>query len=316
MPGSAEMTISFLPHDYLFLFVVIKCKKETIMERTIQNTLKRWETSLKKYGKVDQWSINDDYCIIREFITYGKSKEAQNAVRECRDYSISSVCDASVLLIKVQNANRILNKTNDDRLNPNPMADITTSQAKRYESTTKKLYKEKLRFKKGQSLKDIDISIEDGETSRKVRRIVEKRMCQAYHRQHKHSGKNDTHNRHNMKRATSYQLHNLGLIEYERGFQRSESTHWKKTFDPILGERVLKKKTEYSSYEEAADAAIHFALRHPNDERPINAYKCSLCGKWHIGHSSLEHKTNQPNLVALNNITSFSSTRLGLIASL
>ena len=73
---------------------------------------------------------------------------------------------------------------------------------------------------------------------------------------------------------------------------------------------------EGMTYEEAAKAAIHFALRHPNDERPINAYKCSVCGKWHIGHSSLEHKANQPNLVTISYNTSFRNTRLGLIASL
>lgn len=286
------------------------------MEQTIQSTFKRWEASLKKFGKVDQWSINDDYNIIRSFLTASKSKEARNAVRDCRDYSIVSSCDSSKLLLKVQNANRILNKLNDDRLNPELPIKRAAGQAKRYESTTKKLYSEKLRFKKGQLLKDIDISIEDCETSRKVRRIVEKRMCQAYHRQNKRASNMDAQSRHNMKRATSYQLHNLGLIEYERGYKRSESTHWKKTYDPILGKNVLKKKVEYSSFEDAADAAILFALRHPNDEKPMTAYKCSVCDKWHIGHLSLEHKTKQPNLVAINNITSFSSTRLGLIASL
>ena len=87
------------------------------MEQTIQDTLKRWETSLINFGKIDLWNINEDYSILCAFIAEGKSKAARSAVRECRDYSISGSCNAAILLSKVRNANRILNKPNDSRIN-------------------------------------------------------------------------------------------------------------------------------------------------------------------------------------------------------
>ena len=274
------------------------------MEQTIQNTLKRWESSLIKFGKIDQWGINDDYSILGSFITRCKSRETRDAVSECRDYAISGTYDAAVLITKVQNANRILAKPNDGRINKEIKRLNSVGQAKRFESTTKKLYAEKLRFKKGQSLKDIDISIEDGATSRKVRRIVEKRMCQAYHRQHKQSWRNDGQDRHYMKRATSFQLHNLGQIEREEGVCRSQFTHWKKSFDPITGEVVFKKKMSYSSYEEATEAARQYMLRHPEDTVPMTAYKCAFCGKWHIGHSTPDDKKTYPDMVTFLGIAS------------
>lgn len=274
------------------------------MKQTIQNTLRKWESSLINFGKIDQWGINEDYCILGSFISGCKSKSTRRAVSECRDYAISGSYDAMVLLTKVQNANRILCKPEDNRINPEIKKLHHIGQAKRYESTTKKLYSEKLRFKEGQSLKDIDISIEDGATSRKVRRIVEKRMCQAYHRQHKRSSYKDRQDRHYMKRATSFQLHNLGQIECEEGVCRSQFTHWKKSFDSITGDVVFKKKMEYSTYEEASEAARQYMLRHPEETVPTTAYKCAFCGKWHIGHSTPEEKKSYPDVVTFLGLVS------------
>ena len=149
----------------------------------------------------------------------------------------------------------------------------------------------------GKYLKDVDITMEDGATSRKVRRIVEKRMCQAYHRQHKNCGQNGGRDRHYMKRATSFQLHNLGQIECETGVCRTESTHWKRSYDPITGEVVFKKKMGYSTYEEAMEAARQFSLRHPEDKRTISAYKCAYCGMWHIGHYTPDAEKTYPDMV-------------------
>ena len=54
-----------------------------------------------------------------------------------------------------------------------------------------------------------------------------------------------------MKRATSFQLHNLGQVENVYGVSRTTSTHWKRSYDPITGEVVFKKKMAYSTLEEA-----------------------------------------------------------------
>lgn len=285
------------PPDYLLMLSAINVKQKLIfMEQTIYTTLKRWESSIMNFGKVDQWNINEDYTVIGTFITTSKSLEAKNAVRDCRDYSLRLGADIDILLEKVQNANRILNKTNDSRINKEMKKKSSTGQSKRFASTTKRLYSERLRFMDGEYLKDVDITIEDGPTSRKVRRIVEKRMCQAYHRQHKGLENEGGRDRHYMKRATSFQLHNLGQIECGSGFSRSESTHWKKVYDPIEGGYVFKKKMEYSSFEEADQAAKEFMRRHPEDAKLVSAYKCAHCGKWHIGHTTPEEEKSYPEM--------------------
>lgn len=267
------------------------------MEQTIQTTLKRWESSLANFGKVDQWSIADDYATLASFISSPSSKAARRAVRECRDYSMTESFQADRLLSMVQNANNILSKSVDGKVNLDCKRIESVGQAKRFKSTTKKIYTEKLKCLDGKYLKDVDITMEGGATSRKVRRIVEKRMCQAYHRQHKNCSHDGCRDRHYMKRATSFQLHNLGQIECETGVCRTDSTHWKRTYDPITGEVVFKKKMEYSTYKEAAEAARQFSIRHPEDKRPISAYKCAYCGKWHIGHYTPEEEKTYPEMV-------------------
>ena len=268
-----------------------------IMEQAIQTTLKRWESSLVNYGKVDQWNITEDYATMASFISSCGLKAARKAVRECRDYAMTASCKADYLLSLVQNANNILSKNIGGKVNSQFKKSDSVGQAKRFESTTRKLYSEKLKCMDGKYLRDIDITMEDGAISRKVRRIVEKRMCQAYHRQHKNSGQNGGRDRHYMKRATSFQLHNLGQIECETGVCRTESTHWKRSYDPITGEVVFKKKMGYSTYEEAMEAARQFSIRHPEDKRPISAYKCAYCGQWHIGHYTPDEEKTYPDMV-------------------
>ena len=267
------------------------------MEQTIKSTLKRWETSLINFGKVDQWNISDDFATFGTFISSGKPNAARNAIRDCRDYSISGIYDASLLLNKVQSAYRILDHAEAGRMKKEAKKNSSNGQAKRFASTTKKLYNEKLRFMDGESLRDIDITMEDGATSRKVRRIVEKRMCQAYYRQHKNDEDHGGRDRHYMKRATSFQLHNLGQVECTTGLCRTNGTHWKKMYDPIAGGMVFKKKMEYSSYEEATEAAMEFMRRHPEDKKPVSAYQCAHCGKWHIGHTTPAEKKSFPEMV-------------------
>ena len=53
-----------------------------------------------------------------------------------------------------------------------------------------------------------------GGLSAPLRRIVEKRMCQAYFRQHREDFRqNGNMDRHLMSRATSFQLFNIGQID-------------------------------------------------------------------------------------------------------
>ena len=263
------------------------------MDQIILTLLKRWESSLINFGKLDDWRIIEDYSELASFIASDYPKKVRYAVKECRDYAISERWDAERLLSIVQNANRILRKRLERKAQRTNENDEVVGQSKRFKSTTRKLYNEELKCKTGTYLKDVDITIESGAMSRLVRRIVEKRMCQAYYQLNKNCVHDGGHDRHWMKRATSFQLHNLGQIEHVSGICRSESTHWKRTNDPVTGERIFKKKLGYTTYEEAAKAALQYH-QEKGDKRPVHAYKCAFCGKWHIGHFTPEIMKSYP----------------------
>lgn len=273
------------------------------MERNIQTVLKRWESSLINFGKVDQWNINDDMNVFGNFIISGKPASLRKAIRECRDYSMSCEYKADVLLSKVQSANTLINKKECHNTLDNVLQAKPQGQAKRFSSITKKLYNEKLRFMNGENLRNIDISMEDGCTTRKVRRIVEKKMSQAYYQQNKRLDNEGCHDKHYLKRATSFQLHNLGYVDYTYGTCRTSGTHWKPDYDPILGRVVYKKKLGYSSYDEAYEASREYMFRHPHEYRPISAYKCDYCNKWHIGHYTPDEKKHHSSVTFLGKVS-------------
>lgn len=89
-----------------------------------------------------------------------------------------------------------------------------------------------------------------------------------------------------MRRATSFQLYNIGQVEHVRNVSRGKSTHWKRVFDLETGNVVLKKKMAYPTREAAMEAIAKWHIDHPDDPREVHAYKCACCGKWHIGHQS------------------------------
>jgi len=163
-------------------------------------------------------------------------------------------------------------------------------QRDRYVAVTKRLYIEKLRFKDNKSLREADVSVMDKKDARKVRRIVEKRMCQEYHKHHKENPEyrgDGRRTRHEMDRAVSYELYNLGQLNGYMN-KRESGTHWKKTIDYITGEYVMKKKVEYNTLEEAQQSIIEYQSKHPEDTRPMCAYYCEHCHHYHIGHNTLE----------------------------
>ena len=100
------------------------------------------------------------------------------------------------------------------------------------------------KFKNGTPLRNLDVTIEDSQSARKIRRIVEKRMCQAYFRQHSEDFRqNGNMDRHLMSRATSFQLFNIGQIDDIKYQKREHSSHWKKKYDPVTG----KMNVQYSN---------------------------------------------------------------------
>ena len=70
------------------------------------------------------------------------------------------------------------------------------------------LSEEMLAFRDGERLGDVSIGIESGKTLRKVRRIIEKRVCQDYWNQ-RESGGDTARNRYAMKHRVSNHLRNI-----------------------------------------------------------------------------------------------------------
>ncbi len=162
----------------------------------------------------------------------------------------------------------------------------TFGQQERYVHVTKHIFKEKLKCMKGTFLRNIDVNTASSKMKKVVRRIIEKKMCQAYHKTNKEKFRVDgNRSRHNMKRAISYELYILGQIEDIDGMIRGSSTHWKKKYDPITKKLVFKKKRGYTNIEDANKAAQKMTSM-KKSYRPISVYKCELCNSYHIGHNS------------------------------
>ena len=135
----------------------------------------------------------------------------------------------------------------------------TFGQQERYEHVTKAIFNERLKCKDDTWLRNIDITTEESWLVKKVRRIIEKRMCQTYHKQHKEVFRDHgNRSRHNMKRAVSYELYIIGQVENVEKQSRGNSTQWKRKYDPNTGKC----------------------------RKAVNVYKCHHCNMYHIGHES------------------------------
>ena len=162
---------------------------------------------------------------------------------------------------------------------------VKEGQGFRFKGQTQRLFEERLHFKGEMLLRNFDVETESARDSRIVRRIVEKRMCQAYHRMNK--GMCDAasnKDRYWKRRAISFQLYNIGQVDDIHGTSRGESTHWKKMYDPQTGKVVFKKKMAYPNEGAALEAIKLWKIVHVEDTKEMAAYQCSHCHKWHIGH--------------------------------
>ena len=81
------------------------------------------------------------------------------------------------------------------------------SETKLIKNQSKRISEEKLNFKNGIALGDVDIFIDGGRTRSRVRRIVEKRISQDYWKTvGRHDGNRD---RYNTRRRVSCSLKNI-----------------------------------------------------------------------------------------------------------
>lgn len=263
------------------------------MNTTVKSILNGWKNSIEKYNKLDTWKFEEQLSSLGKYLfNNNDSKDIVRLVRYIRDSAICPNPNMRDLLAMIE---KVLDMANTSKKSiclftkkVNGRVKLN-GQGERFKGETKRLFDERLRFKDNMLLRNFDIETENPKDSRKVRRIVEKRMCQAYHRRNKRMEYDDSQRRNEhywMSRATSFQLYNIGQMENVGSVSRGYSTHWKKEYDEQTGQVVFKKKMAYSSEEEANQAVMEWKRNHPEDKREVTAYKCAICKKWHIGHKS------------------------------
>lgn len=246
--------------------------------------LNRWLRMIKNYGKLDETTLESDIELISRVI---ESSELKNGTKRilsvCRFYAIS---DVKATLTFADSLKKVLNtlcKFQEDRsIKKVKKIESDQGMTERYRPLSKKLEKEKIR-RLGKHLSFTDIHAGDSYEVKLIRRIVEKRAAQNVHRLTKKHNKETNQFRQSVRRAISFSLYNTNFTDYDAR-KRAPGTHWR-VYYTSKGNKMLKSKKSYDSYEAAVDACNNYLLAHPEDQRPLNAYKCDFCGKWHIGHN-------------------------------
>lgn len=245
----------------------------------------RWLKMLTTYGKLDETYINDDFNVIAAAIKANTiAKNTVRFVKKCRDYALSISTRYTELTEALTTVLRLLCKSIENH-NVRKVAKMYADQGmtEKFRPLSKRLAKEKIR-KIGRSMVYTDWHTDDKETTRLVRRIVEKRAAQAVHRSCGKRNLESNKYRHSVKRATSFSLYNKRYADYDIQL-RAQGTHWKVARHNSKGGKVLVAKLSYNSYEEAVEAINTYVLQHPEESAPMSAYLCNHCGKWHIGHN-------------------------------
>lgn len=250
----------------------------------------RWVKMLTSYGKLDESSLQDDFSAIARVIkSHATKKDIKRAVQRCRDYALATKMQIEDLVRSLSSALNLLCKAQENKeLRKVKKAYADQGMTERYRPLAKRLAKEKIR-KIGREVIYTDRHTDNAKTTRLVRRIVEKRAAQEAHN---NAGKHDRETnryRHSIHRAVSFNLYNKRYVEYDAEL-RAPGTHWKVQTHNSKGKKVLVAKFSYNTYEEAVEACSRYMIAHTEDSRPISAYKCDYCGKWHIGHERLQQQ--------------------------
>ncbi len=259
----------------------------TVSEELMQITyiFNRWMKMLTNYGKLDESRINEDCSVIARFIkSEGIERRLRRAAERCRNAAVSDSNAEYLLDVLRFTLDMLCEAQENAEISAIKKAYADQGMTERYRPLTRRLAREKIR-KLGKGLNYTDLYVDDSATCKLVRRFVEKRAAQAVY---KYSGSRDRSGnrfRQSVRRAVSFSLYNKRFTDYDLAMRQS-NTHWKVVVR--AGERKLLAKHCYKTFEEAQEAANRLVAKYPDDPRPVSAYKCPRCGKWHIGHTRPE----------------------------
>lgn len=255
------------------------------MKQQLLTLMRRWANTLDCYGHLDQRYNVQDFSIIGKFIRSEKDRHLINLVLDCRNCALSPNFDPQNLLQRVKTLIEALTENDPQSLKKNK----DFGQTERYRFITRRMYREKVNFTDQElTLGELDTTLADAPTKRKILRIIEKRMAQTCHRVKKSfikcTGRRGRSRKqhHYTSRAVSFQMQNIGCRTDTE--PRGIATHWKFVFDRVLGRMVRKPKHGYPSLADAQQAAIIYANARPYEDTPITPYRCAYCGAYHIGH--------------------------------
>lgn len=248
-------------------------------------TFNRWLKMLYSYGKLDNAAINEDFSAISRVVRQANiNGRLRNAIAACRDYALVGSEQIDNLISALHHALTLMcEEQEDDSIIEVAKKYSDQGMTERYRYLTKKLKREKIR-RLDKSIMFTNVKTDDSATTKLVRRFVEKRAAQTVHRQFGNNSRESNKFRQSVRRATSFSLYNASITEYDVR-KRAHGTHWKVIYKACNGKKILKNKHSYQTYEDAMEACRRYSAKRPEDTRPMTAYKCSYCDKWHIGHS-------------------------------
>lgn len=136
-----------------------------VMEIEIKNILTSWESSLVRYGKIDSWNYSENLTTLGRYLRSNESTlEEHYLIKYIRDsiigvnFNVKSVLKAIQKLMNLEAAKEkeltsMLVKMDGNRV-------VLNGQDVRFKKETEKIFKEKLKFKKGMLLRNFDIETE------------------------------------------------------------------------------------------------------------------------------------------------------------
>lgn len=273
-------------------------KSENLNSDLLNLTLifNRWLKMLISYGKLDEASLYDDFEVITKVLQCKDIKrDVKHAVKRCGRFALESKMDTNFIRILTFTIKLLCSAQESNEIRKIKKKYADQGMTERYRPLTKRLAREKIR-KIGKEAIYTDNHTDDAETIRLVRRFVEKRAAQAAHKNARKHDRKTNRYRHSVIRAISFNLYNRRYAEYDAEL-RTTGTHWKVQKHPNKKKKILVAKFSYNTREEAYEACNRYRMFNPEDSRPMSVYRCSHCGKWHIGHiwvpqQDVEHSTD------------------------
>ena len=173
------------------------------MDTEVVKVLKSWKSSLDHCDKLDAWKLSANLSVLGVYLrTKDKDIKVMRLVKQIRDKALCPMFDVSSMK---ELLNRFFDSLNSSHIKEDDSKShyiVKEGQGFRFKGQTQRLFEERLHFKGEMLLRNFDVETESAHDSRIVRRIVEKRMCQAYHRMNK--GTCENKDRYWKRRAISY----------------------------------------------------------------------------------------------------------------